>query len=95
MPDETAAPSIWVRLVADERFRAAVIEDPLRALASAGDVSVSPDQVRQLEGMGRDARREAIVALVREAHWRGGQARFGAVGADGRIGGPDNPTMAT
>lgn len=91
MPDP--APSIWVRVVADDRFRAALIDDPLRALAAAGPVAVSPEQVRQLEQMGVDERRELVTDLVRRAHVEGGQARFGRIGADGRLGGPDNPTI--
>ena len=29
------------------------------------------------------------MGVVREIHWRGGQARFGSIHSDGRIGGPD------
>ncbi len=94
MADEVPAPTIWVRAVADDRFRAALIDDPLRALAAAPDVTVSAEQVRRLEDMGRDERAALIIGIVREAHLRGGQARFGRIGADGRIGGPDNPTVA-
>jgi hypothetical protein len=80
--------SIWVRTVADPRFREALIEDPLRALAEAGDVTASPEQVRQLEELELDERRELVQGLVREVHMRGGQARFGSIGRDGRLGGP-------
>ena len=80
--------SIWVRTVADPRFREALIEDPLRALAEAGDVIASPEQVRQLEELELDERRELVEGLVRDVHLRGAQARFGSIGRDGRLGGP-------
>lgn len=70
-------PTIWVRLVADERFRDAFIEDPLRALAAAGPVTVSPEQVQQLDDMDTEERRAFVVDLVRDAYHKGGQARFG------------------
>ncbi len=89
MSGESSQPTIWVRAIADERFRAALVEDPLRALAAFSDVAVSPDQVRQLDEMSRDEREGLITRLLREAHWRGGQARFGDVGVDGRLGGGD------
>jgi hypothetical protein len=79
---------LWARAVADPAFREALIDDPLRALAEAGDVRVSPEQVRQLEELEPDERAELVRGVVREIHWRGGQARFGAVGPDGRLGGP-------
>ena len=79
---------IWVRAVADPRFREALIEDPLRTLASEPGVVVSPEQVRQLEEMDPTERAEFVRGVVREVHMRGGQARFGAIGRDGRIGGP-------
>ena len=79
---------IWTRAVADPAFRDALIEDPLRALAAAGDVVASAEQVRQLEEMDPDERRETVLGVVREVHMRGGQARFGAIGRDGRLG-PD------
>ena len=79
---------IWVRAVADPRFREALIEDPLRTLASEPDVVVSPEQVRQLEEMSPGERAGFVRGVVREVHMRGGQARFGAIGRDGRIGGP-------
>ena len=87
MATEASTP-IWVRTVADPRFRDALIEDPLRALADAGDVTASAEQVRQLEEMGAEARAELIMGVVRDVHMRGGQARFGSVGPDGRLGGP-------
>lgn len=80
--------TIWVRAVADPRFREALIDDPLRALASEPGVEASPDQVRQLEEMDPDERAEFVRGVVREVHMRGGQARFGAIGEDGRLGGP-------
>ena len=82
---------LWARAVADPAFREALIGDPLRALAEAGDVRASADQVRQLEEMGPDERAGLVMGVVREIHWRGGQARFGRIQADGRIGGPDLP----
>jgi hypothetical protein len=89
MSGESSQPTIWVRAIADERFRAALVDDPLRALAAFPDVDVSADQVRQLDEMSREEREELLTRLLREAHWRGGQARFGDVGADGRLGGGD------
>jgi hypothetical protein len=80
---------LWVRAVADPAFREALIDDPLRALAEAGDVVASAAQVSQLEEMDRDERAELVTGVVREIHWRGGQARFGALGPDGRLGGPE------
>lgn len=75
--DPDTPPTLWVRLVADGRFRDAFIEDPLRALADAGPVTVSPEQVRALDELDRDARHDFVVKLVRDAHFHGGQARFG------------------
>jgi len=86
MSDAPDTPTIWTRMVADERFRVALIEDPLRALADFPDVSVSSEQVRSLEDMTRGEREELITELFREAHFRGGQARFGTIGMDGRLG---------
>ena len=80
---------LWTRTVADAAFRDALIEDPLRALAAARDVVASPDQVRRLEDLGREGRRELIIAVVRDAYLQGAQARFGRIREDGRIGGPD------
>lgn len=77
-----------MRAVADPRFREALIEDPLRTLAAEPGVAVSPEQVRQLEEMDPAGRAEFVRGVVREVHMRGGQARFGAIGRDGRIGGP-------
>ena len=85
-PDPT---HIWTRAVADLAFRDALIEDPLRALAEAGDVRASPEQVRQLEEMDREERAEMVTEIVREVHTRGFQARFGRLHDDGRLGGPD------
>ena len=79
---------LWVRAVADPVFREALIGDPLRALADAGDVTASAEQVRQLEEMAADERAELVTGVVRAIHWRGGQARFGGIGPDGRLGGP-------
>jgi hypothetical protein len=81
--------SIWVRAVADPVFREALIEDPLRALAGAGDVAASPGQVAQLEEMDRERRAELVTDLVRRVHFEGAQARFGRIQPDGRIGGPE------
>jgi hypothetical protein len=88
VPSPTPPIPIWVRAVADPRFREALIDDPLRTLASEPGVAVSPEQVRQLEEMDAAARAEFVRGVVREVHMRGGQARFGAIGRDGRIGGP-------
>jgi hypothetical protein len=88
MPHPAPAVPIWVRAVADPRFREALIEDPLRALAAEPGVATSAEQVRQLEEMDTDERAEFVRGVVREVHTRGGQARFGATGRDGRIGGP-------
>jgi hypothetical protein len=87
MSGEGSRPTIWVRAIADERFRAALVEDPLRALAAFPDVAVSAEQVRQLDAISREEREELLTRLLREAHRRGGQARFGDVGVDGRLGG--------
>jgi hypothetical protein len=87
--DDPDRPTIWVRVIADEAFRNAVIDDPLRALAEFPDVVVSADQVRQLEELSRDEREALITDVFRKAHWQGGQARFGQLGLDGRIGGTD------
>ena len=78
-----------MRAVVDPRFRDALIADPLRAVVQAGDVGASGEQVRQLEEMELDERAELVMGVVREVHRRGGQARFGAIREDGRIGGPD------
>ena len=80
---------LWVRAVADPAFREALIDDPLRALADAGDVIASAQQVRQLEELDAADRAELVMGVVREIHMRGGQARFGRIRGDGRIGGPD------
>ncbi|HMM48462.1 MAG TPA: hypothetical protein PKE32_02455 [Miltoncostaeaceae bacterium] len=88
MEDERPLIPLWTRAVADPRFRDALIDDPLRALAHAADVSASPDQVRQLEELPVEERREFVARVVREIFWRGGQARFGALRRDGRLGGP-------
>ncbi len=93
MPQPAPAVPIWVRAVADPRFREALIADPLRALADEPGVEASADQVRQLEEMDPAERAEFVRGVVREVHMRGGQARFGAIGRDGRIGGtpPEGP----
>lgn len=80
---------LWVRAVADPAFREALIGDPLRALADAGNVIASAQQVRQLEELDAADRAELVMGVVREIHMRGGQARFGRIRGDGRIGGPD------
>ena len=79
---------LWTRAVADPVFRDALIDDPLRALADAGDVEASPDQVTQLEDLDLEERRELVMGVCREIHMQGGQARFGSIGPDGRLGGP-------
>lgn len=80
---------LWTRAVADPAFRDALIADPLRALADAGNVIASPEQVRRLEEMDPELRAEMIVSVVRDVHLRGGQARFGWIRKDGRLGGTD------
>jgi hypothetical protein len=85
-PDPT---HIWTRAVADTAFRDALIEDPLRALAEAGDVRASAEQVRRLEEMDREERAELVAEVMRQVHARGFQARFGRLHDDGRLGGPD------
>lgn len=90
MADRTLVP-IWTRTVADPDFREALIADPLRALADAGDVGASLEQVQQLEGMSPEERAEFVRGVVRDIHMKGGQARFGDVGEDGRLGGPPPP----
>ncbi len=89
--DGTRVP-LWTRAVADPDFREALIGDPLRALADAGDVSASAEQIAQLEEMDTEARSEFVRGVVREVHMRGGQARFGAIGRDGRLGGAPDGT---
>lgn len=88
MDEETPRVPLWTRAVADPRFRLALIDDPLRALAGAPGVVASPAQVDQLEAMDPGERREFVDGVVREVHLRGGQARFGPIGPDGRLGGP-------
>lgn len=88
MSAPSPAVTIWVRAVADPRFREALIADPLRALAAEPGIGVSPEQVRQLEEMDPAERADFVRGVVREVHMRGGQARFGAIGQDGRLGGP-------
>lgn len=84
---DTSSPSLWVRVIADERFREALIGDPLRALADFDDVAVSPEQVRQLEDLDLDERRELVMEVYRRAFTEGAAARFGEIGPDGRLGG--------
>lgn len=76
----------WTRMVADETFRAAVIADPLRALAGVDDVAVSPEQVRQLEEMARDDRIVFVREVVRDAYFKGAVSRFGPLREDGALG---------
>jgi hypothetical protein len=77
---DDARPSLWARVVADDAFRDALVEDPLRALATFPDVAVSTDQVNQLEEMTVQERRELVTTVVRKAHLEGGAARFGDLG---------------
>jgi len=85
---EEIATRFWVRVVADQDFREALIADPLRALASTPNIDVSAEQVRQLEQMDIEERSAFITEIVREVHFRGATARFGDIGRDGRLGGP-------
>lgn len=87
MADEAPSTPLWTRAVADPRFRDALVADPLRALAATPDVYASPEQVHQLEEMEPGDRAEFVAGVVREVHWRGGQARFGPLRPDGRLGG--------
>ena len=87
MESDAIITPFWTRVVADETFREAVLADPLRALADTPDVDVSSDQIRQLEEMAPDERREFVSEVVREIHMRGAVARFGNIGRDGRLGG--------
>lgn len=91
VPPPDTPPTLWVRLVADDHFRNAFIDDPLRALARAGPVTVSAEQVRALEELDREDRRQFVVQLVRDAYFHGGQARFGLWDPDWRPGGPAPP----
>jgi hypothetical protein len=79
---DAVRPSLWARTIADEAFRDALVYDPLRALArfADADVDVSADQIRQLEDMTVEERRELIGRVVRDAHLKGGAARFGDIG---------------
>jgi len=87
MHDGGATVPLWTRAVADERFRADLIDDPLRAVAAAGNIDVSAEQMRLLEEMDVETRTDLVTEVVRKVHWAGGAARFGGVGPDGRIGG--------
>lgn len=78
--------------MADPAFRDALIDDPLAALAEAGDVEASPAQLRQLEEMDLEEREEFVKGVVRDVHRRGGEARFGKLNWGGRLGGPDPPS---
>ena len=92
MTDRTTPVSLWTRAVADSRFRDALIDDPLRALAEAPGVHASPEQVRQLDEMGRADRMDFVMGIVREVHMRGGQARFGAISSWRRPACPPSPS---
>lgn len=81
--DKTA---FWTRMVADQVFREAVIDDPLRALAGARDVEVSPEQVRRLEELTRDERAQFVTDIVRDAFFKGAVSRFGPLREDGALG---------
>jgi hypothetical protein len=65
----SAAPpsTIWSRAIADEAFREALIADPLRALAAAPGVSAAPEEIRRLEEMTEDERRELVREVLAEA----------------------------
>lgn len=86
-----AKTGFWTRVVADQAFRDAVIADPLRAVAAAADVDVSADQVRQLEDMTSDERRELVTEVVRDAFLKGAVSRFGPLFDDGSLGPPLPP----
>lgn len=78
LQDEQIITPFWVRVVADERFRDAVVDDPLRAMAGVEDVEVSAEQITQLDDMDRGARLEMITEVVRESHIQGWSARLGS-----------------
>jgi hypothetical protein len=89
---------IWVRVVADPQFREALIADPLRALAEAGNVHASTDQVRQLEELDPDARAELVRGAPVQMWGRGKKgsgrrARRPAAGR-GRAGATPRPPAA-
>lgn len=64
----TNSTPIWVRAVADPLFRENLIADPLATMAAHPEVEASPEQVRQLDEMSADERREVISELVREVY---------------------------
>jgi len=65
MGSEPPLPSIWGRAAGDPEFREALIDDPLRALASVGDTGVTAEQVRQLDEMDVEERREIVTEVIR------------------------------
>lgn len=88
MGEEPSATPLWTRAVADPTFRQALIDDPLRAVAAAGNIDVSAEQMRRLEEMDEEDREELVTAVVQQVHLRGATARFGHIGPDGRFGAP-------
>ncbi len=75
--EQPRRPSVWARAIADGAFRDALIADPLRALAAAPDVEVSPEQARRLEEMTAAEREELVRELVREAMTRRARQQWG------------------
>lgn len=73
----------WTRVVADERFRDAVIDDPLRAVGEVDDIEVSAEQIRRLEEMSREERSDLVVEIIRTAFVKSAIARYGPVAVDG------------
>lgn len=65
--DPTPTPSIWARAIADEGVRDALIADPLRALAATSGVGAAPEEIRRLEEMTEDERRNLVRELMVEA----------------------------
>lgn len=63
---------LWVRAVADPDFRDALIRDPLRAVAAHPEVAATGEQIRRLEQLDDDARRELVDDVVREIYRRRG-----------------------
>jgi hypothetical protein len=57
---------VWARAAGDPEFRQALIDDPLRALASVGDTDVSVEQVEQLEELTVEERAELVQEVLRE-----------------------------
>lgn len=55
---------LWVQAVAGEMFRAALVADPLRALADAAGVVASAEQARRLEEMTATEREDLLRGIL-------------------------------